>query len=84
MTQTNCRAAQKVRKRVNVSLDMIVQRLSLITLHESVSGAGRSSISKTSVRCGLDTFRRVLTANYQLHKEQYSNLQRQYVDDKMS
>lgn len=46
MTQTNCRAAQKVRKRVKVSLDMIVQRLSLIILHESVSGAGRISISK--------------------------------------
>lgn len=64
VTQTNCRAAQKARKRVKVSLDMIVQRLSLITLHESVSGAGRSSISKINVRCGLDTFRGELTANY--------------------
>lgn len=46
MTQTNCKVAQKVRKSVNVSLDMIVQRLSLIILHESVSGAGRSSMSR--------------------------------------
>jgi hypothetical protein len=46
VTQTNCRAAQKVRKRVKVSLDIIVQRLSLMMLHESFSGAGRISISK--------------------------------------
>lgn len=46
MTQTNCRAAQKVRKRVKVSLDTIVQRSSLMILQESFSGAGRSSISE--------------------------------------